>query len=148
MAKFKVGDVVKVVKNTCSHGYKIGEKYKVATSYTSSTSHNTWILASIETGAKGTCYITEDNMEPVYGTRAEMAAYLESEVLPGKKAALEALKKEVEDLESKIERYKKFESAEHEAAHLISQIFKTGGDEGAILDVLKTTKVLSGKEDF
>lgn len=77
-----------------------------------------------------------------------MAERLKTDVLPEKEAALEVLKKEVEDLKAKIERYEKFDSVEAEAAHLISQIFKTGGDEGAILDVLKTTKVLSGKEDF
>ncbi|HBG47612.1 MAG TPA: hypothetical protein DDW94_11590 [Deltaproteobacteria bacterium] len=144
MTKFKVGDVVEAVRNTCSHNYKIGKAYQLAKRY----GDESWFMTDMKTGKTFDCYVKENDLKLSSQTRAEEAAYLESDVLPDRKAALETLKKEVEDLEAKIERYKKFESAEHEAAHLISQIFKTGGDEGAILDVLKTTKVLSGKEDF
>lgn len=141
--KLKINDAVKVTRCLHGHGYKIGGSYRI-----SSISGNQIYLKTIDNKGLSCGYVMSDEIEPAYQTRAEKAAWLEANILPAKEAELAALMKEVEDLKAKIVRYQEFSTNEEEVAHLISQIFKTGGDETAIVDVLKKTGILANKEEL
>lgn len=140
--QIKVGMLVRVTGNSASHGYKVGEIYRVH-----SFSGYRPFLSTPGSGIQGTTVTNPQDLEYVAQTRAEHAAYLEEYVIPGEVAKLEAQTKLVDDLKGKAARYKKYPTREEEYADLLCQAFATKGDKAAVLEFIKTSGILSVRPD-
>lgn len=141
----EAGSIVRVVRNTASHNYIIGKVYTI----TRIDGRERAFLKDPVSNTVGTTYAALSDLGIAYPlTRAGMVDFYEREVLLFKQEALKVLQAEFDDIQAKIERYKKYPDTETEVAHLVSEIFKTGGDMDAILSILRATKVLEGKPIF